>query len=132
MEKRITNIPTEPCRWSLMSACKEFEINRMTLQSRLSGAGIIVGEDGLYSTHDILAAVMGDIRAERLRKTREEADHVAIKNAEARKELIPATEVLRVLESTFTVIKQEILGSQLPEDTRRSILLHLSECEVPA
>ncbi len=132
MEKRITNIPTEPCRWSILSACREFEVHRTTLQRRLIELGIIVGDDGLYSTHDILSAIMGDIRAERLRKTREEADHVAIKNAEARKELIPASEVFRVLESTFTVIKQEILGSQLPEDTRRSILLHLSECELPA
>lgn len=103
----------------------------MTIQRRLTEANVVVGEDGLYSTTDIFTALTGDIRAERLRKTREEADHVALKNAEARRELLPAVEVYRCLEGTFTVIRQEILGSLLPEDTRNSILSHLAECEVP-
>ena len=118
-------------RWTLHKACAEFAINRRTLERRLSESETVSGPDGCYSTLQIMTALTGDIRAERLRKVREEADHIALKNAEARRELLPAKDLYRVLESTFTVIRQEIIGSQLPEDTRNSILSHLVECEVP-
>ena len=133
MEKHITNCPTEPLRWSLQSACREFAINRTTLQRRFSETGIIAGQDGLYSTRDIMSAIIGgSISAEKLRKVKGEADNLELKNAERRRDSLPATEVYSCLEKTFIVMRQEILGSGIPEDLKRSLLSHLAEIEVPA
>jgi hypothetical protein len=125
MEKATTNIPTEPCRWSLKSACREFEINRQTLQRRMVEARIGAGRDGLYSTHDIMAAVAGDLRSQKLKKVTEEAINMHLRNEERRRLLLPANEVETALLFTFGVMKNEIWSSSMTEDEKRSVLSHL-------
>jgi hypothetical protein len=78
VEKQITNCPTEPIRWSLKAICREFQVNRVTMQRRMTEAKVIAGIDGLYSTHDVLIALTGgDYLAERLRKLKAEAENAA-------------------------------------------------------
>jgi hypothetical protein len=127
----MTREKTGPIRWSLNRACAEFAINRKTIERRLVEGNIIAGEDRCYSTQQIMTAVIGDIHGERLLKTRAERESIELKNARARKEWLSSVEVARSLEKVFTVIRQEILGSVLPEDTRHSILSHLSEYTPP-
>src|ERR1700685_955539 len=118
----VTNCPTEPLRWSLKSACREFEINRQTLQRRMTEARISAGKDGLYSTHDILAAVAGDLRAQKLKKVTEEAINMALRNQERRHELLPKDEVHRCLSASFYTMRQTILGFGLDEHLQNSLL----------
>jgi hypothetical protein len=132
MQTRNTNCPTEPLRWSLKAICREFEVNRQTLQRRLTEARIIAGEDGLYSTHDVLAALSGDLRQERLRKVKAEATNMGLRNQERRHELLEAKEVSRVLEATFQVMRAEILGSAFSDEAKRSLLSHLADIEIPS
>jgi hypothetical protein len=131
--KTDSNLPTEPLRWSLYRAALELHTTEPTLLKRLQEVGIVADpKTAAYTTMQIFSALsQGDSKTLRDREVRERGDNWALRNAELRRELLPATEVLRCLEGTFTVIRQEILGSQLPVDTQNSILSHLAECEIP-
>lgn len=122
---------TGPIRWTLHKACSEFVINRKTLERRISEASIIAGEDNCYSTQQILSAITGDIHGERLLKTRAERESVELKNARIRRDFVSTAEVGRCMASTIILIRQEILGSMLPEDTKHSILRHLADINPP-
>jgi hypothetical protein len=126
VEKQITNCPTEPIRWSLKAICREFQVNRVTLQRRMTEAKVIAGKDGLYSTRDILIALTGgDYLAERLRKIKAEATNMELRNQERRRLLLPAKSVETALIFTFAVMKNEIWSSSMTESEKRSVLSHL-------
>lgn len=127
----MENIPNEKLRWSLVSACREFGVSRSTLTQRLSESGTQIGSDGLYSTRQIVDALTSGLREQRLRKTREEANAIALKNEKMRREYLPADEVRLCLAQTVEFIRTSILASPLSEDTKRSILSHLDEIEIP-
>jgi hypothetical protein len=120
-------------RWSLYRAAIEFSTTEPTLLKKLQEQGTLPDpKTNTFTSLQIFAALsQGDSKALRDREVRERGDNWALRNAELRRELLPATEVLRCLTGTFTTIRQEILGSQLPVDTQNSILSHLAECEIP-
>ena len=122
---------TGPIRWTLHKACSEFVINRKTLESRLVEASLVAGEDGCFSTQQIMTAITGDIHGERLLKTRAERESVELKNARIRREYVSTAEVSRCMSATIVLIRQEILGSILPEDVKHSILRHLADIKPP-
>jgi hypothetical protein len=132
-KEAITNVPTEPLRWSLIAACREFAINRVTLQRRFTEVGIAAGSDGLYGTADIVSAIMGgSIAAEKLRKTTAEATNMEIKNSTAKRDYLPRQEVLSCMEGTFHEMAATIKGSGVDESLKRSLLQSLADIEPPA
>jgi hypothetical protein len=129
MQKRQTNV-VSPVRWSLISAATEFVVDRKTLQKKLIDAELLPGDDGLYSTKQVMDALTGDMKQQRLRLVKAMAENGELKNQKHKGELLKATDVLECLSKTFHVIKQEITSSPLPPDTIRSILSHLSDIDV--
>jgi hypothetical protein len=126
ISKQHSNIPDNP-RWSFDTASREFSCHRDTLRKRLSAGGIEPGEDGCYATVDVVTALFGNLHAARIRKTNEEADNVSLRNSIIRKQMLPADEFEIVLSHFFQIMRQELLGSSIPEDARNSLLSHLSE-----
>lgn len=114
-----------PVRWSLLYAQSEFGVDRKTLQKRLNAEEVEPGKDGKYSTKQIASAVFGDIQGERLRKTREEADSLALRNAEMRGELVSVTLVKQMVSEIILANKQTVLASQLEQETKNEILANL-------
>ena len=114
-----------PVRWSLLFAQSEFGVDRKTLQKRLNAEEVEPGKDGKYSTKQIASAVFGDIQGERLRKTREEADNLALKNAELRGELVQVALVKQMVSEIILANKQTILASQLEQEGKNEILANL-------
>jgi hypothetical protein len=130
VEKRLTNVKS-PLRWSIESACREFAINRKTLERRLSETSTVPGEDTCFSTQQILAAVTGgDLRSERLRLVRAQSEHMELKNKTHRDELLPRDEVYEMMSGTFLAMRGLILGSPIPEEMKRSLLLSLKNIDV--
>jgi len=84
-------------RWTKNLAVAEFGIAEKTLTGRLRKHGIQPDKDGRYSTSQICKAIFSDIDSEKLRLIREQADKVALENANARRELIPAAEFREVV-----------------------------------
>ena len=112
-------------RLSLHAAAQEFGLNDKTLSGRIKTSGVLAGDDGCYSIKDICRAVFGDIDNERLRLVREQADSVAIKNASARGELLPAGDVRRHFEAVLISLRSGILASNLEPEEKSELLLNL-------
>jgi hypothetical protein len=84
----------------------------------------------LYSIRDLVRAVLGgDIEAEKLRKTREEADRLALMNARSRGELVEIAAVKKLGEKVMIAIRNRILNMPLTDDEKDRCLLDLMELE---
>ena len=100
----------KPSRWTITHAASEWDIHASTLSKRIKTAGIAAGKDGMFSTKQIDAAKNGDLPAEKLRLTREQADKLALENAEKRGHLIDLTQLAPVINKAIASIKAEIDG----------------------
>ena len=79
-----------------------------TVGKRIASAGLKPSAKG-YRTAEVVRAIFGDYEGERLRKIREEADGLAIKNAKERGHLIEAEDVKKKWMDECALIKQRLL-----------------------
>lgn len=112
----------KPLRWSVEQAASEFPINPRTLASRLKKGGILAGDDGRWSTIQILEAVCGTLEGEKIRKTKAEADQIEMENAEAEKRLVDVTEFVNSMAPVYVEMKRLIRTSRLT-DAEQDLLL---------
>lgn len=98
-------------------------VQEMDLQP--AGKSEAQGAD-LYSIRDLVRAVLGgDIEAEKLRKTREEADKLALQNSRTRGELVEIASVKKLGEKVMIAIRQRILNMPLTDDEKDKCLTEL-------
>ena len=88
--------------WTINDAAVDFGLDRATLCRRLRGLGTEIpkGKKAArpwLTTRQVMAAVVGDLEAEKIRDTAASADARELKNAQARGELIPAQIVEQTL-----------------------------------
>ena len=121
----MANKRIKPIRWTLELAGVEFSRDHRALSKRIRREGLEPGEDGCFSTAQICSAVFGDQFSEDLRKTREEADAIEIKNKRSRNELLDAERVYLYGEALFIVIRQRILASKLTREEQDDLLREL-------
>lgn len=62
------------------------------------------------------------IEQERLRKTREEADKIALENAKLRGELVDLPTVEKAIEDICVTVRAKVLGSSLTDEEKDEIL----------
>lgn len=91
----------------------------------MRSTSVLPGKDGKYSTHDIHSVICGDIEAEKLRKTREEADKIAMENERTRGKLVEVEAVYRFYESVFVSLRARILSSELTDESKDELLKDL-------
>jgi phage terminase Nu1 subunit (DNA packaging protein) len=104
-----TSRKKESIRWTIDRAADEFDIDNRTLTKALTRAGLLAGEDGRWSTSQMVQALFGDHEAEQLRKTREEADKLALANKKTRGELVELDVVGLVWDDIVTRCKSRIM-----------------------
>lgn len=114
-------------RWTITEAAPEFGIDRATLTKRIKEASIECGEDGKYSTKQILAATFGDMDGEKLLLIREQRKSVENENRKFSRDWIPIKDAVRAWSSRVVAAKQAIVGSKLTEAEKRELLNHLAE-----
>lgn len=112
-------------RWTVEQAGREFAVHRTQVSARLRQTHQVAGPDGCYSTAQMVAAIYGDKHHEELRRTKEEADKLALGNAKSRRELLDSDAVYRFFEGYFIVIRQRILASKLSREEQDALLLEL-------
>lgn len=85
----------KPLRWTQTMIAREFGMDSRTIGKRLAAAEL--KQSKTLNTQQVCRAIFGDIDSEKLRLTREQADKIALENAEARKDLVPAKEFQSVV-----------------------------------
>lgn len=121
--------------WTMEWAAAEWGINPRTLTARLKQSGITgtaargpSGHDRrIYSTKQICTAVFGDLELERIRKTKEEADQLAMANELERRRLVPAEDILKRLLNCATRMRIAVESSALDEEKQGELLNTLAD-----
>jgi phage terminase Nu1 subunit (DNA packaging protein) len=121
-----SNLPSAPLRWNLIQAAYEFGITDDTLRKYLTRAEQGPGVDGCYATEQIIDAVYGSKYRETLRLTREQADKLALENAQTRGELLNRVEITSALEGVFSIVAQIIQASALSKTDQDDILNNIA------
>jgi hypothetical protein len=112
-------------RLTIEQGAAELRCDRRTLAKQVKSAGVLPGTDGLYSIFDLVGAHFGDIHGEVLRKTREEADKLALANEKERGRLLDAEAVYKHYEGAFVVCRQKLLASELSDEGKDELLTDL-------
>lgn len=124
-----TGRPRASFRWTLDLAAREFGCDRRTIEKNLARESIEPGEDGKYSTAQIIAATFGDRDAEELREIRERADKLAIENRRRRGELIPIEQVYAYFSGVLIAFREKILALPIEQQDRDDILRDFQKIE---
>lgn len=105
-------------RHTLMKRIKEMDIK----PSGKVGTGKAAGSE-TYRLRDLFkAALGGDIEAEKLRKTTEEADKIALQNSRSRGELVEIAAVKRLGEKVMVAVRNRILNMPLTDEEKDKCL----------
>lgn len=103
----------EPIRWTLERASREFGLDKKTLSGRVKRQGELPGEDGRWSTQQMVRAIYDDLEFERIRKTRAEADGQEMLNRKTAGELVDLEQLASRLEPVMIEMKRIVLSSGL-------------------
>jgi hypothetical protein len=123
--KRTAKETFTPSRFASLVGADRHEIQR-----KLNEIGATpVEADGRgeeFTIRDLVKAHMGgDIKREQLRRTKEEADRLAIQNARSRGELIEISEVIAMTRGFFSVLRSKVMSFSITEDERDQLLAGL-------
>jgi phage terminase Nu1 subunit (DNA packaging protein) len=118
--------------YTVAKFCQIAGFDRHTLAARIQEMGIEPAGKSyrqnadIYRLRDLVRAVLGgDIEAERLRKTREEADRLAIANARSRGETIEISTVKKLGEAVFIQVRNKILSFSITAEEQDALLIAL-------
>lgn len=106
----------------------EFGVSPKTVSSKIKAAGIIAGNDGMFSTAQISQALFDSDHFERIRLVKEQAEAKHLANAEARKELVNVDELADRMTMPLAAMRQCILSvKKLTQDEREEILANIQD-----
>ena len=114
-------------RWSLALTAAEFGLSPKTVAQRVHAAGILPGEDGLYSTSEVHSAICGDIEQEKLRNLQKINRDLDADFAVKVGELVDKADFVKRYETIYAEIRQAILGSKLSDADKDALLDKLAK-----
>lgn len=95
-------------RWTVTEAASETGRSRETIKRGLSKAGEKVSADGTFSTKQLLAALIDDLKEAKARKERAEAELKELELQEKRRELIPMQEVSQLINTVLGAVVESV------------------------
>ena len=99
-------------KWTLQKSSAEFGAARETIKAGLVRNGVEVrkGRNHAFTTKQILAAIFGDLKAERTREARARADLLELKRREREAELVPLDEAKAAVSRVLVPLRTELLA----------------------
>jgi len=116
------NVPKTSLRWSLDSAARELAMSPNTLQKVLNQASVTPGEDGCFSTAQLLSGVYGRMYEEKLKVQQQLARRYELANKITEGEFLNRVELEKSLgqlaaEMVF-IIETSNLSREAQDDLR--------------
>jgi phage terminase Nu1 subunit (DNA packaging protein) len=125
--KRTEKVAFTPSKFASLIGADRHEITRKLTEINASPSASD-GRGDEYSLKDLVAAHMGgDIRREQLRRTKEEADRLALANARSRGELVEIAAVKKLGEKVMIAIRNRVLNMPLTDEEKDRCLIELME-----
>lgn len=122
--------------WTIAQWCRECggdrkEFARKVASTDVKPSGKATGRATgaeLYRVRDLVKVLIGgDHEAEKLRKTREEADRLALQNARSRGEIVEIASVKKLGEKVLVAVRNRILNMPLTDEEKDSCLKELMD-----
>lgn len=123
-------------QWTIAQWCREVGCDRKEFAKKVSASDIKpngkatgrASGANLYRVRDLLKVVLGgDHEAEKLRKTREEADRLALANARSRGELVEIVMVKKLGEKVLVAVRNRLLNMPLTDEEKDKCLSDLMD-----
>ena len=121
--------PRASFRWSPDHAAREFGCDRRTIEKNLARESIEPGEDGKFSTAQIVSVMFGDQDAADLRLTLAQAEQIERKNRVAAGRLVDVDAVIRFNEQVAAAMRERVLALDIPHTTKESLLGDLQKLD---
>jgi hypothetical protein len=123
---RVTqsNIP-EVLRWNLTAASREFNFSIPTLRAALNKNSAVPGEDGCFSTQQIVDSLFGALQLEKIRTQRATTERITLENQITRAEVLDRKELMKglsaVADAMVHIITTSALDRQSQADLQREL-----------
>jgi hypothetical protein len=124
------NIPSTPLRWSLDAASFEFAMSATTLRKLLNQASVAPGEDGCYSTTQLLSGVYGRMHEERLKTQQQLTRKYELANKATEASLLDRAALSAALAQVADAIKARVMSSALSREIKEDILREIASVPV--
>ena len=124
------NIPSTPLRWSLDAASFEFAMSATTLRKLSNQASVAPGEDGCYSTTQLLSGVYGRMHEERLKTQRQLTRKYELSNKATEGSLLDRAALMAGFAQLADAMVHRIMASELSRAAKEDLLKDLSSIPV--
>jgi hypothetical protein len=113
-------------RWNLESASREFSFSIPTLRSALAKNSAVAGEDGCFSTQQVVESIFGALHLEKIRTQREVTEKLHIENAVSKGELLNKRELAKGLAAIADALIHRIRASELSRRAQDDLLADIA------
>jgi hypothetical protein len=125
------NIVRKPLRWSIDAAAPEFGMGVNTLRKLLNQASVAPGEDGCYSTAQLLSAIYGRMHEEKLKTQEQLTKKYELANRTAEGALLNRDALMAGFSQLADSLKSVIMSStQMTRTEKEDFLRNLSSWPV--
>ena len=97
-------------KWSVHKAATEFGVSRETIVRGLKQLGIEVNRNSTFTTKQIFTSIAGDLKFERTRRERAEADKAEVEAAAAKRTRIPREDVVTFIRESFAPLRELVVA----------------------
>ena len=120
------NVPRKPLRWTLERAGPEFGLSANSLRKALNRASVEPGEDGCYSTAQLLSGLYGLMHEERLKTQRELTRKYEIANRIAEGSVLDRDALTTGFTQLADALSAAVTSSDLPRQAKETFLQNLA------
>lgn len=130
-QKADTGPSMTVAEWCRETGGERHAVMQKLAEMRISAVGDAKGRAAgakLYRIRDLYRAMGGgEYESERLRKTREEADKLALANARSRGELVEIAAVKKLGEKVMVALRNKVLNMPLTDEEKDRCLVELMD-----
>jgi hypothetical protein len=120
-----SNVGKEPLRWNLDAMSREFNFSIPHLRGVLAKHNAVAGEDGCFSTQQIVDALYGALHLEKIRTQRAMTERITLENQITRAEVLNRADLAQglagIADAMCSIISTSGLSRQEQDNLRREL-----------